>query len=192
MKLINLKTDLIGRNLIFYQEIDSTQNEIWRLIQNNHIKNGMLVMADIQTKGKGTHGRIWHTDEWGNIAFSFYIETNCNIDKLKGLTIEIAHILVDIFKEEYNINLSIKTPNDLILNHKKIGGILTESKMSSEVVKFLVIGIGINTTKLNFTEDIENIATSIKKECGIEIDRTKIISIFCNRFEERIKRRYSL
>ena len=192
MKLTNLKTEFIGRNFIFYKEIDSTQNEIWRLIKSNNIKNGSLVMTDIQTEGKGTHGRIWHTDEKNNIALSFYVETNCNIKRLEGLTKEIVQVLVSIFKEEYNINLEIKKPNDLIVKGKKLGGILTESKVSFETVKYLVIGIGINTSKLNFTKDIENIATSIKKEFGIEVDRMKIISIFCNRFEEVIKRRYSL
>ena len=87
MQLINLKTNFLGKNFIFYNEIDSTQSEIWRLLEKNNIQNGTLVMADIQTKGKGTHGRIWHTDEANNIAFSFYIETNCETKKLEGITI---------------------------------------------------------------------------------------------------------
>ena len=52
-----------SNNFIFYKKIDSTQNEIWRLIESKTIKNKTLIMADIQTKGKGTHGRIWHTEE---------------------------------------------------------------------------------------------------------------------------------
>ena len=68
MQLKNLKTKFLGRNSIYYKEIDSTQSEILRLIENKEAKNGTLVMADIQTNGKGTHGRIWHTDETNNIA----------------------------------------------------------------------------------------------------------------------------
>lgn len=189
MKLPNLKTDFLGKEYIFYKQIDSTQSEIWRLIKNNVIQNGTLVMADIQTKGKGTHGRIWHTDEGENIAFSFYIKAECQFEKLEGVTIEIAEILVDIFRKKYNIKLDIKEPNDIMYNNKKIGGILTESKINSEKIKFLVIGIGINTEKMNFSEDIKNIATSIKKEFGIKVNRLEIISDFCNEFEKRIKRR---
>ena len=158
-----------SNNFIFYKKIDSTQNEIWRLIESKTIKNKTLIMADIQTNGKGTHGRIWHTDEEKNIAFSYYIETNCKSENLEGITIEIAQILVKIFKEFYGIKLDIKKPNDIMIKDKKVGGILTESKVSSEIVKFLVIGIGINTEKMNFTDDIKNIATSIKKEFGIGI-----------------------
>ena len=73
MQLINLTTKYLGRNFVFYKKLDSTQSEIWRLIENNKIANGQLVMADIQTNGKGTHGRIWHTDEEKNIAFSIFI-----------------------------------------------------------------------------------------------------------------------
>lgn len=187
MQLINLKTNFLGKNFYFYKKIDSTQDEIWRLIEKKKIKNGTLIMADIQTKARGTHGRIWHTDETQNIAFSFYIDTNyCISEKINGLTIEIAKILVTIFKEKYNINLSIKAPNDIVYNNKKIGGILTESRINSEKVKFLVIGIGLNTEKLDFTDDIKDIATSIKKEFGITVDRTDIITSFCNKFEEFI------
>ena len=140
-------------------------------------------MADIQTKGKGTHGRIWHTDETENIAFSLYIKTDCNIKNVEGITIAIAEILVRIFKQKYNIQLDIKKPNDIMFNNKKLGGILTESKVNADKVKLLVIGIGINTEKANFTKDIENIATSIIKEFGINVDRMKLISSFCNEFD---------
>lgn len=191
MQLINVKTNFLGQNYKFYEIIDSTQKEIWRLIEKKEIINGQLVIADIQTAGVGTHGRIWHTDEVGNIAFSFYVETNCTFVDLEGVTIEIAEILVQIFKEKYNIKLEIKSPNDLIFNGKKIGGILTESKISAEKVKFLVIGIGINIEKMNFSSDIKDIATSIKKEFNIDVDRQFIITEFCNKFEKTIIRRIS-
>ena len=189
MQLTNLTTNILGKNVSFYSEIDSTQSEIWRRIENNTIVNGSIIIADIQTQGKGTHGRTWHTDEPNNISFSIYLQTECALEKLEGITIEIAQILIEILKKEYGITLEIKAPNDIIYHQKKIGGILTESKVNLETVKFLVIGIGINTNKMNFTSDIEDLATSIKKEFGIEVDRLKIIEEFCNQFEATIKRR---
>lgn len=187
MRLKDLKTNFLGRNNIYYKEIDSTQSEIWRLIENKSVPNGTLVYADIQTEGKGTHGRIWHTDETGNIAFSFFIQMNCKIKKLQGLTVEIARIIIDILKEQYNISLEIKAPNDIVFNGKKIGGILTETKVVKENVKYLVIGIGINTKKQNFSKDIEDIATSIKKEFNVDVNREEFITEFCNRFENYMK-----
>lgn len=189
MKLRNLKTNFLGRDFYFYEEIDSTQNEIFRRIKKGQIINGSVIMADIQTAGKGTHGRIWHTDEKGNIAFSFYIQTNCEIERLDGLTIDIAKILVDMFKEKYKINIQIKEPNDLMINNKKIGGILTQGKINGKYIKYLVIGIGININKKYFTNDIKDIATSIKNEFKVDIDREEVIAEFCNIFEKEINRR---
>lgn len=189
MQLQNLKTNFLGRDCIFYEEIDSTQTEIWRLLKNKKIKNGTLVMANIQTNGKGTHGRIWHTDEKNNIAFSFFIKINCNIRKLEGITNQIAQIILSIFKTKYQINLQIKYPNDIIYNNKKIGGILTETKSISEYVKYLVVGIGINTSIEKFPQDIKDIATSIKKEFGIEVQVKEFIAEFCNIFEKEIIKR---
>ena len=188
MKLKNLKTKFLGRNCIYYKIIDSTQSKIWKMIEQN-APNGSLVIADIQTTGKGTHGRIWHTDENNNIAFSFFIKLECDIKKLDGITLEIAKIIVNIFKEKYNINLCIKEPNDLVINNKKVGGILTETKVLSEIAKYIVVGIGINTSKKNFTEDIKDLATSIKKEFNINVNTKIIIAEFCNKFEKEILKR---
>lgn len=186
MKLKNINTKFLGKNILYYDEIDSTQTKIWKLIEDKKAPNGTLVIADIQTNGKGTHGRTWYTDEKGNIAFSFYIETDCNVKKMEGITTEIAKIIVNIFKDKYKISLQIKQPNDIIFNNKKIGGILTQSKVSSQNMKCLVIGIGINTKKEKFNNELKDIATSIKKEFNIEVNTEEFISEFCNCFEKEI------
>ena len=189
MQLKNLTTNFLGRNSFFYKTIDSTQDEIWRIVEKGNINNGTLVMADIQECGRGTHGRVWHTDEEKNIAFSFLIKPNCSINKIDGLTTDIAKIILNILKEEYKVELEIKKPNDIVYHNKKIGGILTETKLVSEQVKYLVVGIGINTIKMQFTDDIKDIATSIKKEFELEIDAQEFIAKFCNKFEKYILER---
>lgn len=187
MQLKNLSTKYLGRNAIHYNSIDSTQNEIWRLYEKEATPNGVLVMADIQTQGKGTHGRKWYTDVANNIAFSFLIKVDCYVKKLDGLTTKIAEIITNILKEKYKIITQIKEPNDIILKNKKLGGILTQTKVIEEKVKCLVIGIGINTNQEKFAPEIENIATSIKKETGKEINSKEFIAEFCNRFEKYIE-----
>ena len=184
MQLNNLKTKFLGQNTFYINTIDSTQSEIWRLYKKQ-APTGTLVFADIQTKGKGTHGRTWHTSQAENIAFSFLINNNFNIEKLDGITIEIAEIIVDIFKRKYNIKIKIKKPNDLIYNNKKLGGILTETKILGTQVTCIVIGIGINTNQIEFPEDIKNTATSIKKEFNITVDTKEFIAEFCNVFEKQ-------
>ena len=189
MKLKNLKNNFLGKECFYYDTIDSTQKEIYRRIDNNTIKNGTVIIADIQTNGIGTHGRKWYTECSNNIAFSSYIECNCKIENLNGLTVQIANILQYIFEQFYNVKLKIKEPNDLYFNEKKIGGILTETKISGEIVRYLVIGIGINTSQTKFNNELENIASSIKNEFNIDVDREKIITEFCNCFEKAILER---
>lgn len=112
MELKELTTKILGKNVIYYESIDSTQLEILRKIDN--IQNGTIIIADIQTNGIGTHGRKWHTTEKNNIAFSFIIYANCNIEKLEGITKEIAETMVIAIKNLYNISLHIKEPNDIV------------------------------------------------------------------------------
>ena len=100
--LKGLQTNYLGKNFYFFDNIDSTQTEIWRRIDNKKIKNGTIIMADIQIKGKGTHGRIWHTDEKNNIAFSMYIETNDVVELFEGITKEIAKTIQEILKSRFS------------------------------------------------------------------------------------------
>lgn len=181
-----LKTKCLGKEILEFKEIDSTQKEIWRRIENGNVSNGCLVIAEKQTSGMGTHGRKWYTDS-GNITFSFSIFPNCNIRELENLTYKIAVILKDVFKDLYNISLDIKLPNDLMINGKKVGGILTETKLQGENVKVLVIGVGINTTVTRFPEELEDKATSIKKEFNIEVANFWLIFRFLEQFESNFR-----
>lgn len=159
--------------ILRYEEIDSTQLEAKRLINKEVVENGTVIIAKKQKKGIGTHGRSWV--DTGGITFTTILTPNCSLESLSNITIDIAKIIIDVLENLYNINLEIKRPNDIIYNNKKIAGILTETKVYKEKVKYLFIGIGINSNIIQFPKEIENIATSIKKEFNIEVDNEKII-----------------
>lgn len=170
-----------GFKVFHYKIIDSTQKEIFRRVENGSIEDRTIIIADIQTLGIGTHGRVWHTDEENNIAFSVYFDLskmNCKVDKLDGLTVKIAEYIVSVFRELYDINLDIKFPNDIYCNGRKLGGILTETKVQNGLVRCVVIGVGINTNQVIFADEIKDIATSVRREFGIEIENSKVISEF--------------
>ena len=188
MQFKNLNTKLIGKTIIFYETIDSTQLEVLRRIEKSQIENGSIVITNKQTKGRGTHGRTWYTEK-NNIAFSIFLSTNCSVEKLEGLTLKIAQILVSVFQECYGIILDIKKPNDLVYNNKKVGGILTQTKVVKDLAKYIVIGIGINTNQEIFPKELENIATSIKNEFHIKVDNLEVITEFCNLFEQNMMKR---
>lgn len=144
-----------------------------------------LLWQIYKPKENGTHGRVWYTDEENNIAFSCFIETNCELQKIEGITLDIANILVQVFRELYGILLEIKQPNDLMYHNKKVGGILTETKVSGNHIRYMVIGIGINTNQEKFIEKLQEIASSIKLEFNITINNKKVIYRFLELLEER-------
>lgn len=177
----NLKTKFIGQDIVVLDIIDSTQDEIKR---RDNLENGTVIIAENQTKGKGTHGRVWYTDTSGkNIAMTFVLYPNTHISKFEDITVVIARCIVKTFKKLYNINLDIKYPNDIVINSKKIGGILTETKVIGQNVKELYIGIGLNILQKGFRENIKDIASSIINEFNIKCIREDIISEFFNIFE---------
>ena len=184
-KFKNIGTNFIGKNILFFNEIDSTQKEAKRRINKGEAKNGEIIIANNQLEGEGTHGRKWYTGENENIAFSIILFPNCNINKLKKLTIIIAECIVETINMLYNIKLQIKEPNDIVCNNKKIGGILTQIVTNDEIVKNIIIGVGLNVNQNEFPEEISCIASSLKNEFGkgILFLREDVILDFCKVFE---------
>lgn len=183
MELKNLKTKFLGRNMLHFEVIDSTQ----KYIKENLIKNmpnGTIVIADTQSSGIGTQGRKWFTgDNNENIAMSFVLYPETDIKKFSNLTKLIAECIINTVKKLYGYELKIKVPNDIICNEKKIAGILTESSSIGEKVKKIIIGIGFNVNQMEFPEDLKDLATSLKKEFSKNFSKEEIIVEFLNEFE---------
>ena len=183
MEFKNLKTKFLGRNMLHFEVIDSTQ----KYIKENLIKNmpnGTIVIADTQSSGIGTQGRKWFTgDNNENIAMSFVLYPETDIKKFSNLTKLIAECIINTVKKLYGYELKIKVPNDIICNEKKIAGILTESSSIGEKVKKIIIGIGFNVNQMEFPEDLKDLATSLKKEFSKNFSKEEIIVEFLNEFE---------
>lgn len=181
--LKNLNTIFIGRNLLEYEELESTQDLAHKLA-NENITDGTVIITNNQTKGKGTNGRSWYSTEGQNLTFSLILYPNCDIEKLENITVETAEVISKAISKLYNISLQIKYPNDLKCNSKKVGGILTESKVLGSLVKELIIGIGINVNTEEMSEEISDIATSLKLEYSKDFDISAIFTEFLNQFEK--------
>lgn len=181
-KIKQANTKFIGKQIEYYKEIGSTHTYA-KTIANEENQNGKLIIAEIQTNGIGTKGRIWHTGDSKNIAMTIIIKPECKIDRFNTLTIDIAKAMQKTIKELYNVDLTIKEPNDLLLNGKKICGILTEVSTTGEKINYLIISLGFNVNEDYFEEDIKNIATSLKREFNKEYEREDIIKKFMEELE---------
>ncbi len=182
MELKDLNTKFIGKNVIYFQSIGSTQEFAKNL--KEEIQEGTVILADIQTSGVGTNDRKWFTGKEENLTMTYILYPNCNINKLSRLTILIAECMVKSIKKLYGYDLEIKKPNDIIYNNRKLAGILTETKVEGEIVKKLYIGIGFNLNQTVFPEELKEIASSLKIEFGIEFSREEIMKEFFTIFEE--------
>lgn len=176
-----MDTNYISKNtdarIEYYETISSTSvraKEIAEHVSKNEYNNEIvesrnleevnLIIAENQTKGKGTNGRVWFSNKNENILMTMIIYPQESIEELNGITYKIAEMIKFAIKDLYGIDLNIKLPNDLLLNNKKICGILTESSIQGEKVKYIIIGIGFNVNQIDFNDEIKEIATSLKRE----------------------------
>ncbi len=184
-KIERAKTKYIGKNIIYFKEIDSTQIYAKRNI-NNDLTNGTIIITDNQLSGIGTNGRSWYSNEEKNITMTIVIFPNTNISRLKDLTINVAKAMQKTIHDLYNIELNIKKPNDLIINNKKISGFLIETGLIKQKVNYILFGVGFNVNEINFCDEIKDIATSLKQEFNKDFNREDIIVNFIENLEKII------
>ncbi len=123
---------------------------------------------------------------------SIILHPTVTVKELEGITKDIAISMQQTIKKLYGYNLTIKDPNDLLLNEKKICGILTEINTISVKINYLVISLGFNVNEDIFSEETKNLATSLKKEYGKEFEREEIIKKFIEILENNIIRKIGL
>ena len=157
----------------FLAETDSTNAEISRRLADHPPEQGLIVLADSQTDGKGRLGRTWHSAPGTGIYISTLIRPNLPPEQLPILTLMAGLATVKAVNEFTSNRAQLKWPNDLLLNGKKIAGILCEYYPKN--IPAVIIGIGINVNQTQFPTEIKEIATSLKLETGEEINRTALI-----------------
>lgn len=161
-KIKTANTIYLGKEIIYKEEMESTQ-DVAKELANKDAKNGSIVITNNQTKGKGTKGRIWSSSKEKNITMTIILKPNVKIEKLEGLTLKIAEAIKEGIQEVYGYRLTIKEPNDLLLNGKKICGILTQTASMGDEVNYVLIGIGFDVNEENFSEELRKYSNFIKK-----------------------------
>ena len=178
-----LSTKFIGRNIFHFDTIDSTNTKAKELARGNATE-GAVVISEEQTAGKGRLGRKWVSPKSQGIWMSIILRPNIDTLNASKLTL-IGAAAVYKALESLNINSSIKWPNDIILNGKKLCGILTEMSGELNQIEYVIMGIGINvnSTLAHMPEDIASIATSLKIEKSEDYPRAELCAKILNNFE---------
>lgn len=180
----NLNTKYIGKKVVYFDSIDSTNNEAKKLA-NLGEEEGTVVISEEQKMGRGRLGRHWISPKYKGIWMSLILRPDINPIHVSKVT-QVAAASVCKALLEMDIEALIKWPNDIVLNGKKVCGILTEMSGELNRVNYVIVGLGINVNieLEEFEEDVKKIATSLKVEKKQHIERKKLVARILNNFEE--------
>ncbi|WP_082686857.1 biotin--[acetyl-CoA-carboxylase] ligase [Bacillus sp. FJAT-27445] len=182
---LGLKSRFIGQTIHYRETVDSTQ-KLALALSAADAPEGTLVVADEQTSGRGRMDRKWHSPKGSGIWMSLLLRPDIPPQRAPQLTLLTAVAVARAIEEASGISVAIKWPNDILVNGKKITGILTEMQAESDRIHSVIIGIGVNVNQKNedFPGELQGIATSIALETGQEARRSMIIREFCSQFEK--------
>ncbi|EMR73557.1 birA, biotin-(acetyl-CoA-carboxylase) ligase [Thermoplasmatales archaeon SCGC AB-539-N05] len=179
--LSGLDTGVIGRRLYYFKTLSST-NLFARKLVDNGVEEGAVVVADVQTHGRGRLGRQWFSPD-GGLWFSIILYLNIPPHKSMMLTMAASVSVVQGIKKVSGLDSRIKWPNDVLIRGRKICGILTEINAEVDRLNFAIVGIGLNVNN-RVGEDLCGKATTLRRECGMKVSRVKILKSILECFDE--------
>ena len=179
----NLKTEIIGKNIIHLESVDSTNDYLKKI--GNNVQEGTVVISEEQTKGKGRLGRNWQSKSKEGIWMSIILKPEIVPYKAPFITLIAGAAIVKALND-LQVPAKIKWPNDIIINNKKVSGILTELSAEIERINYVVVGIGMNVKNLYFDKGLEEKATSLYKE-NYYLSRVELVSQIIYEFEKLYK-----
>lgn len=176
-------TEWAGCEIYYFDSIDSTNTKAKELAEEGH-PSGTLVVADRQTAGKGRRGRSWESPTGIGIFMTLMLKPEINPNHASMLTLVAAMATTRAIRRVTGVPAMIKWPNDIVMNGKKVCGILTEMSAQFDYINHIVIGIGINVHNEDFPEEIAQTASSLYLESGQHIHRASLIEAFLEEFED--------
>jgi BirA family biotin operon repressor/biotin-[acetyl-CoA-carboxylase] ligase len=183
---IKLKTDFIGTNFIYYEEVESTNTELLKDLSIT--EHGTVLMANNQVKGRGRLNRTWVSDKDNSITFSILLTENLTAKKLNIITLAAGLAVAQSIENLYQLDVRLKWPNDVLIETRKVCGILVESVSRGDIPERVVVGIGVNVNQPMFEGHYNIPPTSIRKEFGSVVSRERILAEILNEFEEVMKK----
>ena len=155
-----------------------------KLDAENGAPQGALLVADMQTAGRGRRGRTWNSPAGINVYFTLILKPDYAPDKASMVTLLMALAVAEGIRETCGIEAGIKWPNDIVVNGRKVCGILTEMSVEREFIHYVVIGVGINVGIQEFAPELTASATSLEAECGKSVSKAGLIANTMQAFEK--------
>lgn len=176
------KTSWAGQEIFYYDVTDSTNARAKQLAEEGH-PNGTLAVAEKQEAGRGRRGRSWEAPAGSGIYMTLVLKPEIDPNNASMITLVAALAVAGAISKCTGKSAGIKWPNDIVMNGKKVCGILTEMSAQFDYVNHIVVGIGINVHNEYFPKEIEQMATSIYLETGEHMNRAALIEEVLEQFE---------
>ncbi len=176
------KTEWIGQEIFYFPVLDSTNTKAKQLAEEGY-PSGTLVVAEQQDAGRGRRGRDWASPRGVGIFMTLMLKPDILPNNASMLTLVAALAVAAAIRKCTGRPAGIKWPNDIVMNGKKVCGILTEMSAQIDYVNHVVVGIGINVHNESFPEDIAPTATSLYLETGVHYRRAALIEEIWEQFE---------
>lgn len=180
--ILELKDSSFINDVLYFESLDSTNNYAKKLALDM-AKEGTVVLSNIQTGGRGRLGRAWSSPPGTGLWMSIILRPEIDPSEAAKITEITAAAVANAIDRTTDIKSGIKWPNDIIIDRKKVCGILTEMSAELNYINFVVVGIGVNVNTDEFPEDIKNTATSIKLCKGREVSRKELFLNIIKEFE---------
>ena len=177
----NLRTQRIGKQITVFTTVDSTNN--WARKFCDQLEHGSVIVSEEQTEGKGRRGKAWTSPKGEGLWFTLFLKPAFSVERAGFTTQLAAAAMWHAIHKMTGIRPEIKWPNDLLVDGRKICGILTELSGELNQIDFLMVGVGVNVNQEEFPPGLTDIASSIRRELGKPVDRTMLLAEFLNRFE---------
>lgn len=181
--LIELESSRLGNSIHTFETVDSTSNYAKKLALDGAVE-GTIVISNRQTGGRGRLGKGWVSKSNTSIFMSMILRPAIYPNEAAKITEITAGAVASAITKVTNLETGIKWPNDIILDNKKVCGILTEMSAELNNINYIIVGIGINVNIDEFPEEISDVATSIKKVLGTEVSKKDILINVVKEFEE--------
>lgn len=179
-----MHTEWVAKEVLYFDTIDSTNTKAQELAEKGY-PSGTLVVADKQESGKGRRGRSWVSPSGTGIFMTLMIKPDINPNNASMLTLVAALAVAKAITSVTGEEAMIKWPNDIVVNGKKVCGILTEMNAQFDYINHIVVGIGINVHNESFPEEISQMASSLMIEAGGKrFHRAQIIAETMSYFEQ--------
>ena len=187
----DLGTTVIGREIIVLEQTGSTNDAILRIATSNS-KEGLVLFAEHQTEGRGQRGNRWESAAGKGLWFSILLQPRIDINNSPRLTTWAAEAISDLIQNEFSLKATIKLPNDVEINGRKVAGVLVEMRAQEKAPHLAIAGIGINVNQSleDFPRELQSRAISLAMALARQVNRQKFAIALLRNLDRSYRERF--